>query len=77
LKVAQRAVEMAGPDGHKSSADGQDTFEKSIDGGREHRGDAADGVEGIAGGEVEFIFTLQSAGGAGARDKREQPSRNE
>jgi hypothetical protein len=77
LEIAQGAVEVTGPEGHEGSTHGQDAFEQSVDGRREHRGDAADGVEGIAGGEVELIFTLQSAGGAGARDKREQPSRNE
>ena len=77
MDIAQRAVEMAGPHGHEGSAHGQDTFDKSVGGRREDRGDAADGVEGIAGREVELIFTLQAAGRAGARDKREQPSRNE
>jgi hypothetical protein len=77
LNIAQRSVEMGGPDGHESAADGQDAFDKSIGWGWQAGSDAVEGVESIAGGKVELGLTMHTGRGAGAGGQRERSSRKE
>ena len=51
---------MGSPDGHKGSADGEAAFQEAANWLRDGGCHGVEGDEGIAGGKVEALLTLDS-----------------
>ena len=56
-------MQVGCPHGHESASDGKTAFNQATDGLWDGWGDSGKGDEGIAGGQVKAVFTLDSGGG--------------
>ena len=55
-------MQVCGPQGHESAADGKKSFNHTSDGLGQGWGDVVEGNDGIAGGEVDLVLTGNSCG---------------